>query len=133
MVTAAMTDGREELYRRLLEADAHARLTHVKALDASTERGAIVEALVMDGASLQDIGSMLGTTRQAVHKMLARHYKAAGRPAGYNPRLQVACPVCGEMVSPRLDGRLYRHGRTKRGNPCRGSGKVPVHSQDLSV
>jgi transcriptional regulator of acetoin/glycerol metabolism len=68
--------GRNDLWRRLLEANARARDDAGKASQSATDRAALIEALQQDGASLAEIGAMLEVSRQAVHKMLTRHRKA---------------------------------------------------------
>ena len=67
------TDERTDLYRRLLEADAQAKDKHAGALQASRDRGALIDALTRDGASLREIAVMLGSSHQAVDKLLRRY------------------------------------------------------------
>jgi len=64
---------RDDLYRRLLEADADAKDKHAGALQASRDRGALIDALTRDGASLREIAVMLGSSHQAVDKLLRRY------------------------------------------------------------
>lgn len=73
------TKTRADLYRRLKASDKVAKRDNAKALRSSLERGAIVDALVRDGASLREIGRELGVSHSNVDKILTRYHKAMSR------------------------------------------------------
>ena len=71
-----MTSDRDDLYRRLLEADAATTDTSARATAASRTRGALIEALVLDGASYAQIGAVLGISKQRVGEIRKAYQKA---------------------------------------------------------
>lgn len=79
METQVTTKARADLYRRLKASDKAAKKDAERSLRSSTERGAIVDALVKDGASLREIARELGISHSAVDKILTRYHKAMSR------------------------------------------------------
>ena len=61
--------GREELWRRLLEAHAAAKDAQHRNTEAGRARDALIDALVRDGSSYTEVGEMLGVSRQRAFRM----------------------------------------------------------------
>ena len=70
---------RQALLNRLQQADDAAKQVAGLSAQTSLDRGALVEALVADGASYREIGEALGVTKQSVQKMLDRYRRALER------------------------------------------------------
>ena len=105
-MTTGVGQNRADLYARLQAADKIAREKQAASLQASRDRGSLIEALTLDGASFSEIASMLTISRQAVHKLLEGHLRATGRPRPVQKR----CPKCRRVAPVLTSGQLGKHG-----------------------
>ena len=64
---------RSELWWRLDRAHADAQSKRQVADQAVRDRGAIIEALVLDGVTLADIGRQLGVSKQRAGQLLSAY------------------------------------------------------------
>jgi DNA-binding transcriptional ArsR family regulator len=70
---------RADLWRRLSSAHSTASDTRREADRAVADRGALIDALVRDGATYSEIGLRLGVSKQRVGQMLAAYREALAK------------------------------------------------------
>jgi hypothetical protein len=70
---------RADLWRRLSAAHKTAGATRATADRAVADRGALIDALVRDGATYAEIGVRLGVSKQRVGQMLAAYREALAK------------------------------------------------------